>query len=246
MYKRMMASLLLLSFVMLTSCAREGMSRSINFSHEESSLTSAVVTQDFGRAELMQLEEKLAILESKNEAIIASAEAAGVKADSQIDRLEEEAEALREAYAKAESERAALAKQYQAYKNEVADYVNSEKYEYLADTEHAAVEPYREVTYQDLRNNETEYYMEAVSIQGRIIELSTSTDLDYCLIAAIDTVDSYLMLELPKIIRTEERLEVGDELMIYGISYGLIESQTTSGASHITPGILVDLIRILP
>lgn len=246
MYKRMMASLLLLSFVMLTSCTRAELSRSINLSPVESSMTSAVVTQDLGRAELIQLEEQVTILENKNKALMASAEAADIKADSQIDRLEEEAEALREAYAKAESERAALAKQFQAYKNEVAEYLSSENHEYLVDKEHAAVEPYREVTYQDLRDNESAFFMEAISIEGSIVELSSTTDLDYCLIEASDTEDSYLMLEIPKLVRREKSLEIGDELRVYGISYGLIESQSVSGDFHITPGILVDLIRMLP
>ena len=241
MFKRIKISLLLVLSLLSVSCSAFNRTGSLAVG---TAATVPASANEISRAEVGQLEEEISLLESQKLALESAAEEARLSASSQIERLYEEAAALEEAFASAEAERATLAKQFQAYKNDIEAYLGTFASEPDSSSVITDIELYKEIAYEDLVYHEADYFMDPVSISGTVITLTSGSEMDYCLILVLDEEDRYITLEMSKLIQAEQPLSLGDSVTVYGISYGLIESQIEYGETSITPGIYVDLLTV--
>lgn len=192
-----------------------------------------------------ELEEELAALELEYQELLKQMEVERQAASSQLDQLRDEADQLEIAYEVIRAERALLAKEFQAYRNEIEAHVTNQEGTEAARETRSTPPLYTEVSYDDLIEGELEFYLKQVSVIGVVNSITQGENLDSCMLLADESSQSYIKLEIPSSVLSGIILQANDRIQIYGSSYGLVNVKLPDGDQHLIPGISVDLIKIL-
>ncbi len=234
--------------VALTSCSGSasgksetltGRSQYASNSTEQEQVESLNLEIDRLEVELRALSKQLADYSNQVES-----ESALISA--RLEGRESELADLQKEYDLLESEKAEIAKAYQQYKNEVEQYIlNGEETSSNQNISETAVEPYLTVNYRQLMQDSDYYYMRHVCISGKVVQLEERNEITQVLISFDQNEDEIILLEFNKSLLARELLQEGDEIKVYGTSFGLLEVTTAKAANVKVAGIYVDLFSII-
>lgn len=249
MYRKLTAFIALCFVLVLSSCSPSaGYSRANGLNGAMQSTTdvatdvSLEILLESQNQEIEQLQSELQVLAEAYEEAIASADQATSQVSSQLEARESELASLQAEYEQIESDRADLAKAYQQYKNEVEQFIMAEQDASSTQiTSDSSVDPYLAVNYEQLMSDSNNYYMRHVSVSGTVRDIDERNEITQVLLAYDGQKEQLILLEFTKSILTRDFLEIGDQIKVYGTSFGLLEVRDPDGLDAQASGLYVDL-----
>lgn len=243
MSRRVMSLILVLSTLALSACAGADSAKSRTGTVADAATSEAYdEALDKLQSEVLRLESQV---ERLNEELIQESSLADLemeKISSHLSQREEDLAILQEAYEQSEEERMALAKAYQQSKNELGQLLNRDSDLRDAGAEHAMqVEAYTEVGYDQLMETSEQYYMRQVTFMAEVLRIDEGREITQVLAGFAGEAEALILLEFAKSQIDDSPIYVGDDLTLYGTSFGLLEVKCPDGSSTAACGVNVDL-----
>lgn len=96
------------------------------------------------------------------------------------------------------------------------------------------------ITYDNLARNPDEYIGSKVKFSGKIIQVIEGDNFTQYRMTVNNDYDRIMLLEIDKSIIKNDRILENDNIVIYGISVGIITYDSTFGGKITVPAVLVD------
>ncbi|WP_017549791.1 hypothetical protein [Salinicoccus carnicancri] len=96
------------------------------------------------------------------------------------------------------------------------------------------------ISYEDLARNPDEFTGEKVKFSGKIIQVMDGDDYSQMRLAVNDDYNKVIYIEVAKDLMEDGRILEDDYITVMGVSFGLLDYESTLGGQITVPAIVVD------